>query len=173
MKTSSNLPLGGQDGEIQSIIQPKNSDSAKDTHVGVKIFSSLEEQHNEKIVIEEKPKIFYSAKEPLVSMVDDMKPLGGQVQHRPTVFVLANECKKIFEQIPLRKPTFEELFKLFGIIIIAENKFNPKPTNCLGCFDFNTHWLCGAHQKLALIWWLFEHQFYYLTEQMLIINSGI
>ena len=101
-------------------------------------------------MIEEKLKNFYLAKEPLVNMVDDMK-LGGQVQHRPTVFVLANECKKFFEQTPLKKPTFQELFKLFGIIIIAENKFNPKPINYLVCFDFNTHWLCGAHQKLAFI----------------------
>ena len=110
-------------------------------------------------------KNFTSVKEPLL--------LGGQDLHKQDGFFLAHKLVKYFEQLSLRKPTIKELFKLFGVIIIIENKFNTRSINLLAYVNFSLHWLCGAHQKLALIWWLFEQQFFYLTKQMWIINSGI
>ena len=78
-------------------------------------------QEGRKIIVSDKPKNFNSAKEPLPS-VENQKTLGGQDPQWPTDFILADECKKIFEQIVLKKPTFKELFNLFGVAIFAENK---------------------------------------------------
>ena len=123
--------LGGQGGEDPIINEPKNPDSVKNTHDGVEEFSSLEEQ-NEKIIASDMPIMVNSAKEPLPSG-EDRKTLGGQAA----------------------------LFNLFGVAIFAENKLLSKPFNALVFINLNPHWLCGAHQKMALIWWLFEQQHYY------------
>ena len=136
--------LGGQGGE--------------DTHDGVEESSSLEEQ-NEKIIVSDLPIVVNSAKEPLPS-VEDQKTLGGQAPLEPINVNLTDELVKIFEQVSLKQPTFER-FKLFGVAIFAENKLLAKPFNALVFVNLNPHWLCGAHQKMALIWWLFEQQHYY------------
>ena len=93
--------------------------------------------------------------------VEDQKTLGGQVLHRPNKFGLADEVKNIFEQLPLKKPTIEELFRKFGIILVAKNNLFLEPIGFWIFVNLNLHWLCGAHQKLALIWWLFQQQYYY------------
>ena len=103
----------------------------EDTHDGVEESSSLEEQ-NEKIMTSDMPIICNSAEEPLPSG-EDRKTLGGQAA----------------------------LFDLFGVAIFAENKLLSKPVNALGFINLNPHWLCGAHQKMSLIWWLLEQQYYY------------
>ena len=150
---------GGQDSEDSIISEPKNSDSVKDTHDDVEEFSSLEVK-NEKIIVSDEPENFNSAKEPLPS-VEDQKTLGGQVPLRPINVNLADELVKFFEQMSLKKSTFEELFKFFSVTIFSENKLLSKPFNFLVFVNLNPHWLCGAHQKMALIWWLFEQQYYY------------
>ena len=101
-------------------------------------------------------------------MLTTKKHSGGRNSHRPSDFILAGECEKYFNQISLRKLTFKELFNLFGVIVIAENKFYTKLDNYLVFVDFNPHWLCGAHQKVGLALWLFMLQYYY--KKKLIIN---
>ena len=111
-------------------------------------------------VTTDRPIISISANNPPTSVGDDEKAVGGQVSHRPDNFISATEFIK-HEQPPLRKMTAEELFKFFGIIVIAKNNLHEKPINYLVFANLNPYWVCGAHQKRDLVWWIFLQDYYY------------
>ena len=126
---------------------------------------ALEGNSGEKMIFCVKLKIFNSTKEPLAD-VEDQNTLGLQVLHKPFNFSLADELMKNFELLSLRKLTKEKLFNSFGDVNVAENSIFFKPINYLAYVTFSLHWLCGAHQKNILAFWLFMLQYYYIKKSI-------
>ena len=99
-------------------------------------------QEGKKIIVSDKPKNFNSAKEPLAD-VKDPKTLGGQVPQR---LINTDSVKDLFGfgQLSLRKLTFQELFKYFGIFLPKDLR----PIIYLAVKNLYPHWLYGCHQIL-------------------------
>ena len=118
-------------------------------------------QGGEKIILNAKPIISNSVKEPLIN-IKDPKTQGGQVPQGP---ITTNSVKGVFGfgQLSLRKLTLEELFKYFCIVLPKDSR----PINYLVFVTFSLYWLCGAHQKNILAFWLFMLQYFYNKKNLL------